>query len=257
MKNRQGLVSIVIPTYNQASFLSQALKSVTNQTYENWEIIIIDNFSNDDTLDEINKIQDERVRFFQIKNYGLVSKSRNVGIAHARGEWIAFLDSDDIWHPMKLEIQLFFLDKYDLLCSKMLDFSGSFCGIFNLISKSNVTVKNISKYRLLAGNPIPNSSVICKASILKKYKISENRSLIGVEDFDLWMRMANNGIKIGKVNHVLLYYRISKNQLSASKIKMAQKVAGLYMNYFNMGYVVLFTFFYSINAIIRTFRSGK
>jgi len=257
MKNRKGLVSIIIPTYNQASFLSQALRSVTSQTYEKWEIIIIDNFSNDNTLHEVNKIQDERIRFFQIKNYGFVSKSRNLGIAYARGEWIAFLDSDDIWHPMKLEIQLFFLNEYDLLCSKMLDFSGNFRSNFAFISRSSVSVKNISKCRLLAGNPIPNSSVICKASILKKYKISEDRSLIGVEDFDLWIRMTNNGIKIGKVNNVLLYYRISKNQLSASKVKMAQKVASLYLKYFNVGYAALFTLFYSVNAIIRTFRSGK
>jgi GT2 family glycosyltransferase len=90
-----------------------------------------------------------------------------------------------------------------------------------------------------------------------KYKISENRSLIGVEDFDLWIRMTSNGIKIGKVNNVLLYYRISKNQLSASKVIMAKKVASLYLKYFNIGYAALFTLFYLVNAIIRTFRSGK
>ena len=244
MKSRKGLVSIVLPTYNRASFLIQALDSVSNQTYEKWEIIIIDNFSNDETSKVISKIQDERIRYFQLKNYGLVSKSRNLGIKLARGEWIAFLDSDDIWHPMKLEIQLFFLNEYDLLCSKMIDFSGNFCkSNFGIISEGNVVVKNIPKYRLLAGNPIPNSSVICKASLLKKYKISEDKSLISVEDFDLWIRMSKNGIKIGKVNNVLLYYRISKNQLSASKLQMAKKVAKLYKKYFNFGYAALFTFF--------------
>jgi glycosyltransferase involved in cell wall biosynthesis len=258
MKTHKGLVSIIIPTYNQANYLKQALSSVIGQTYEKWEIIVVDNFSTDDTYDVIKKIRDKRIRYFKLRNYGLVAKSRNLGIWNARGQWIAFLDSDDIWHPMKLEIQLNFFNKYDLLCSKMLDFSGKFFNCnFGKLTLNSLGIKEISRYRFLAGNPIPNSSVICKASILKQYKISEDESMIGVEDFDLWMRMANNGLKIGKIKNVLLYYRISKNQLSSSKLKMAQKVSSLYLKNFNLGYAALFTLFYSINAVIRTFRSGK
>ncbi len=84
------LVSIVIPTYNHANYLRKALQSVLDQTYKNWEAIVIDNHSTDDTKKVINKFNDPRIRYLKIHNYGVIAKSRNAGILAAKGEWVAF-----------------------------------------------------------------------------------------------------------------------------------------------------------------------
>ena len=98
------LVSIVIPTYNYARFISKSLKSVIDQTFENWEVIVIDNHSTDDTHNVVLKHIDSRIKYLKIDNKGIIAKSRNLGIKEAKGEWIAFLDSDDWWTKDKLEI---------------------------------------------------------------------------------------------------------------------------------------------------------
>ena len=97
------LVSIVIPTYNHAKFIGKALKSVLDQTYENWEAIVIDNQSIDQTSKILSNYTDPRIKCFKINNDGIIAKSRNLGIKKATGEWIAFLDSDDWWTKDKLE----------------------------------------------------------------------------------------------------------------------------------------------------------
>ena len=97
-------ISIIIPTYNHANFLAKALESVINQTYRNWEAIVIDNHSTDGTSEIINKYKDTRIHYLKISNDGIIAKSRNLGINVAKGKWIAFLDSDDYWTEDKLEI---------------------------------------------------------------------------------------------------------------------------------------------------------
>ena len=104
-----ALVSVVIPTYNRASDLKRALKSVLYQTYFNWEVLVIDNFSTDGTNELISEINDVRIKLFKIKNEGVIAASRNLGIKLSMGEYVAFLDSDDYWLPKKLEISLKFL----------------------------------------------------------------------------------------------------------------------------------------------------
>ena len=98
------IVSIVIPTYNHAKFIGKALESVIDQTYKNWEAIVIDNNSTDDTDKVINQYNDPRIKYLKINNDGVIAKSRNLGIKEAKGEWIAFLDSDDWWTKDKLEV---------------------------------------------------------------------------------------------------------------------------------------------------------
>ena len=100
------LVSVVIPTYNHANFLTRSLGSVVNQTYLNLEIIIVDNHSTDDTDLVIKSFLDHRIKTFKIHNNGVIAASRNCGISHSNGDWIAFLDSDDYWLPSKIEFAL-------------------------------------------------------------------------------------------------------------------------------------------------------
>lgn len=100
------LVSIIIPTYNRASLISETLHSVVNQTYKNWELIIIDDGSEDNTKNVIETFRDPRIITLRIPHSGIFGKVRNEGLKISRGEFIAFLDSDDLWMPHKIETQL-------------------------------------------------------------------------------------------------------------------------------------------------------
>ena len=113
----QDLVSIIMPSYNTAQYISKAIKSVINQTYTEWELIIVDDCSTDNTYEILDKeyLENSKIRFFKNpKNYG-AAVSRNKALKEARGRWIAFLDSDDLWLPQKLEKQIRFMTKMDTI----------------------------------------------------------------------------------------------------------------------------------------------
>ena len=101
--DKSPLISVVIPTYNHADFLKVAITSVVEQTYQNFEIIIVDNHSNDHTNEVVNSFNDNRIHFHKINNNGVIAASRNLGVDHTKGEWIAYLDSDDFWYPTRLQ----------------------------------------------------------------------------------------------------------------------------------------------------------
>ena len=97
------LISVVIPTFNHADFLELAISSVVEQTYQNFEIVIVDNHSNDHTIEVLDSFNDDRIHLHKINNNGVIAASRNLGVDHSKGEWIAYLDSDDYWYPTRLQ----------------------------------------------------------------------------------------------------------------------------------------------------------
>jgi glycosyltransferase involved in cell wall biosynthesis len=105
-------VTIILPTYNRAGLITETIESITRQTYANWELIIMDDGSDDNTEEIIRKIKDERIRYHKAARTGMVSKLKNTGIRNAEGELIAFNDSDDLWAPTKLEKQVKALSQY-------------------------------------------------------------------------------------------------------------------------------------------------
>ena len=105
------LVSIIMPSYNSAAFIKKTIQSVINQTYENWELIIVDDCSTDNTELVITEINDPRIKFFKNEKNSGAAVSRNKAIREASGKWIAFLDSDDLWLPQKLDKQISFMKK--------------------------------------------------------------------------------------------------------------------------------------------------
>ena len=118
------LFSIVIPTYNHAHFLRKCLDSVISQTFTNWEAIVVNNFSEDNTIEVVESYRDPRIRLFNNANNGIIAVSRNKGITEAQGEWICFLDSDDAWYPDKLMICKDYLNDYDFICHKLMVNNG-------------------------------------------------------------------------------------------------------------------------------------
>ena len=111
-KETKFKVSIIMPSYNTAQFIRQSIESVIAQTYQYWELIIVDDCSSDNTDDVVSKIKDERIKYFKNeKNIG-AARTRNRALKEASGKWIAFLDSDDLWMSDKLEKQIYFMEKY-------------------------------------------------------------------------------------------------------------------------------------------------
>ena len=102
----QELVSIIVPTYNRGHLIGETIQSVIDQSYKNWELIIVDDGSKDNTKERIEGFNDDRLRYYFIEHCGIIGAVRNRGMNNARGEYIAFLDSDDLWQPDKLDYQL-------------------------------------------------------------------------------------------------------------------------------------------------------
>ena len=112
-----GLVSIIMPSWNTGRFIAESIQSVIDQTYENWELIIVDDCSTDNTDEVIATFSDKRIRFYKNEKNSGAAVTRNKAIREAKGEWIAFLDSDDLWNPDKLEKQLAFMNEHGYVFS--------------------------------------------------------------------------------------------------------------------------------------------
>mgnify|MGYP000535890546 CR=1 FL=1 len=186
------LVSVIIPTYNHAHFLGDALQSVLDQKYDNLEIFVIDNHSLDNTDEVVSSFQDERIKLLKIHNNGIIAASRNMGIKLAKGDWIAFLDSDDVWYNTKLRTIIEFLksEKYDVVSTDELM-------VDTLTGKKRVLrhgpyVKNFYKTMLFYGNRLSTSATVVRRSFLINNNLlfSEDTNLVTVEDYDLWMKLA-------------------------------------------------------------------
>ena len=182
--------SIVMPSYNQAEFIQSAIKSVLAQEFLNWELLIIDNNSNEATVNAIDLFQDPRIRVIKISNGGVIAKSRNLGIINASAPWIAFLDSDDIWYPSKLRKIHEFTARQDInLIYHDLDLIKNDKIVGKV--KARRTGRNIHRKLLLHGNFIGNSSVTVRKTVLHNVGlITEEKDLIGVEDFHTWLKIS-------------------------------------------------------------------
>ena len=221
--------SVVIPTYNQSHLLSKSINSVISQTYKNFEIIVIDNYSTDNTEAIVNGFKNINIKYFKYKNNGHISKSRNFGILKSVGSWISFLDSDDYWVNNKLEhinslINIYYQDGFNVFCHNEY--------------KVNINNKIIKKLRygpffkdfyhvmLKYGNKLSTSSTTINKSFLLKNKLlfSNNIDFITSEDYDLWLRIANNGSKFYFSKKFLGYYLVHNNSNSFTNINHTNNV---------------------------------
>lgn len=216
------LISIIIPSYNHGRFIGEAINSVLRQTYNNWEIIIVDNNSNDNTDQVLAKYNDIRIKVYKINNNGIIAKSRNLGIKLSKGRWVAFLDSDDWWTDDKLEIVVNTIkNNPDLIYHRLrIVYNGH--NYRSKVLKSKVAKNNITKDLLINGNYICNSSVIIKRNIIERVGfINEDLELVGSEDYNTLLKISqitNNFVYIPKT---LGYYRyhndgVSKKDMSIS-----------------------------------------
>ena len=213
--NNSPLVSIVIPTYNHAPMLQRALETVVEQTYQNWNAIVVNNFSTDNTLEVVAAFNDPRIQCVNFQNNGVIGASRNEGIALATGKYVAFLDSDDTWFPTKLE-----------QCVEILE-SGS-----DLVCHAEYWIDESGKSRLVAygpseaathhnliykGNRISTSATVVRTALLKDvHGFDVAPELNSTEDYDLWIRLAAKSDKFAFISEPLGEYHRHDNNVSAN-----------------------------------------
>jgi glycosyltransferase involved in cell wall biosynthesis len=213
--NNSPLVSIVIPTYNHAPMLQRALATVVEQTHQNWNAIVVNNFSTDNTLEIVAAFNDPRIQCVNFRNNGVIGASRNKGIALATGKYVAFLDSDDTWFPTKLE-----------KCVEILEFGS------DLVCHAEYWIDESGKSRLVAygpseaathhnliykGNRISTSATVVRATLLKEVNgFDVSPQLISTEDYDLWIRLAAKSDKFAFISEPLGEYHRHDNNVSAN-----------------------------------------
>jgi glycosyltransferase involved in cell wall biosynthesis len=190
MEYEPGLVSVIIPTYNRADKLRYALTCLVNQTYRRFEVIVCDDGSTDDSKEVTETFADQlKITYLRETNFGGPARPRNNGIRQAKGEFIAFLDSDDWWYPEKLGLSLKYLAGGDIFYHDLDRYltrekqSG--------VVKGRALSGDIFKDIVINGNGIPNSSVVIRRKIVDQVgEVSEDKNLIAVEDTDYWTRVA-------------------------------------------------------------------
>lgn len=240
--------SIITPSYNSALYISDTITSVISQSYTDWEMIIVDDFSTDRSLDIIMDYsqQDSRIKIIRHSENSGVAIARNTAIEKAKGRYITFLDSDDQWLPHKLELQLEQFKKgADVVYS-------SYYRFFEDNTEKLVTVPEIIDYKnLLLGNCIGNLTGAYNADTLGKFYQKE----VGHEDYLMWLSIVKkSGYGVG-LQVPLARYRVGKESLSSSKIKSAQWTWNIYRKHLKLSlFKSIYSFSgYAFNSIFKRF----
>ena len=214
-----GLISIIMAVYNAEKTIEYAIDSVLNQTYPNFELLVINDCSTDGTAELVSSImaKDCRVRLISNEKNSGVSCTRKNGLNEAKGSWIAILDSDDAWAPEKLEKQIALQKKMnaDLLFtgSAFMDSDGQPIDWY-LHAPAEVTYRQLLKQNVLSNS----SALVRKELYAKHYAVGDGMH----EDFAIWLSILKEGKKAYGVDEPLLIYRIAKSSKSGNKIKAAK-----------------------------------
>lgn len=207
------VVTVIIPTYNHAHFLQEALQSLCAQTYTDWEAIVVNNFSEDETIAVVDAFADSRIRLVNFRNNGIIASSRNKGITLARGKYLAFLDSDDTWYPEKLARCMESFDNRAGLVCHGLRWIGDqerdvFCG-----PKQYATFDAL----LDRGSCItPSAAVVRKDLVEAVGCFSEDPVIVTAEDYHFWIKLAQAGIEMRFIKEILGQYRVHSGNQSGS-----------------------------------------
>lgn len=224
-------VSVIMPAYNAEAYIEAAVRSVMAQTLENWELIIIDDGSRDATVSILEGLarEDTRIRFLKNEQNVGVSKTRNRGMDLAKGSYVAFLDSDDLWHPEKLEKQIARLKQTGA------DFAYCSYSIVNARGekvKPDYIVPGEATFReILKENVIGCSTAMLTESVAKKYRFGSN---FYHEDYVLWTQLLKDGYRACGNTEVLVDWRFIENSRSYDKRKAALNRWRIYRKHLNL-----------------------
>lgn len=214
------LISIVMPAYNAEKYIKTAISSVISQTYQEWELLVMDDGSRDQTSDIVKSYMatDQRIYYYPNQENMGVCAARNKGIEKSHGDWIAFLDSDDCWDSHKLEIQVKAIKQYGARFlytgSAFMDDSGKQLDYILSVPEQ------IGYHELLKQNVISCSSVLIEKNLMLQYPMKQGDRLH--EDFAVWLQILKNEVPIAYgIDRPLLIYRVNQLSKSGNKKKAA------------------------------------
>ncbi|CAH7385218.1 UDP-Glc:alpha-D-GlcNAc-diphosphoundecaprenol beta-1,3-glucosyltransferase WfgD [Vibrio chagasii] len=237
-------VSIVMPMYNASKTIEDAIQSVINQTFSEWELIIVDDSSSDDSVELVKEIasRESRIKLVTLnENSGSPSKPRNEALKRVNYEFIAFLDADDLWFPNKLARQVDILVRnrnINFLCS----------GYEVIDNKNNIVGSFLPPPEFGYNDLLKHNSIGCLTAIFRREFLGEKSfPKCGHEDYALWLGMTRNGEKIYSIDEKLASYRLLENSVSSNKFKVGKFFYTIYR------YREGFGFFTSMFMMIRYF----
>lgn len=244
------LVSIILPTYNSELFIRETIVSVLSQSYQHFELLIIDDASTDDTPSVITSFSDHRIKFVINDNNRGAGFTRNFALSFVKGDFLCFIDADDLWHFSKLEEQLEHMlrlnceishTSYDFICDKSLTLKGS-------VSASPKV--NFDYY--LKTTEIGMSSSMINLEKVQDVRFSNMRTR---QDTKLWIDLLSRGYVSHGLDRKLMSYRVRSKQISGNKFNMLYRTFRLYMSISYVSKYKMFYYFlkYVQNAILKRF----
>ncbi|WP_336175309.1 glycosyltransferase family 2 protein [Acinetobacter ursingii] len=235
MSYKNPLVSVVMPVFNSQEYLSKAIESILNQTYENFELIIINDGSVDySDLIISNFLFDKRIRYIKRENLGLIY-TLNEGISLSKGKYVARMDSDDISHEDRLKKQILFMENHSDIAvlgtsSFIMDQNGCIVG-----ERNPPKTPYMNKILSFFGPTLTHPCVVFNKYLLGN-DLYYNREAVLVEDYELWLRLMENGYKLANMKEKLFFYRINQEGVSEkNKITQKNNAAVLCRNVFFKG----------------------
>lgn len=224
MADLSPLVSIIMPSYNAQRFIAESIHSVQAQTYTNWELLITDDCSKDDTCQVVEALmtKDSRIKLFQLVDNSGAAVARNTSISHAQGRYIAFLDSDDMWLPEKLEEQLAFMDKTG---------AGLSFTAYRTITEDGNPINTIHVPKTLSYQQYLRNTIIGCLTVIFDREVVGNVRMPLIrkrQDMATWLSILRKGHLAYGLDKPLSYYRIVSTSISHNKFKAAKVVWQVY-----------------------------
>ncbi len=223
----KDLVSVITPVYKCEKFIELTIKSVQSQTYENWEMLLVDDCTPDNSAEIIQRLSatDSRIKYIKLKENSGAAVARNVGLEHAKGRYIAYLDADDIWLENKLERQIAFMNDRDVQFS---------CCDYEKIEEDGTKLNKIVHMpSTITYNQLLRNTIIQTVGVIVDLKKVDKKLLVMPnirrgQDSATWLQMLKNGVVFIGQNEVLAQYRRVSQSLSANKLSAMKRTWKMY-----------------------------
>ena len=246
----KGLVSIIIPMYNAEKFIEDTINTVIEQTYNNWELILVNDKSKDNTIKIVNKFLSDKIKLVELEKNSGPAVARNKGIEVAKGEYITFLDADDLWKKEKLEKQIEYMNN-NKECSFLYT-------SYEFISSDKKKTGKIAKVplKITYNQALKNTTIFTSIVMFNMNKLNKEDILmlnVKSEDTATWWKILKKIEKAYGIDDVLVYYRRSSGTLSANKLYAMKKTWNLYRKVENLNIIKSSYCFicYALNDIKR------
>lgn len=240
------LISIITPCYNSEKYISETIHSVLNQTYQNWEWWIVDDCSQDRSVEIIKSFDDPRIHLISLEKNSGAAEARNVGIRKAQGRFLTFLDSDDVWLPEFLMKAISFLieEKEELVYASYKRYDEK----MQPLLADFIAEDHIDYQRILYNCPIPMLTSMYDTQRIGKVEIPEVDMR---EDYAMWIEILKKIPEARAIEEPLAVYRIRENSFSRNKFQIMKKQFEVYYNFLNLSLLksVYYTLFWALNGL--------